>query len=212
MDDARQREFVAAAAAGFALSRMLLAAPDDGILERLRDPQARSSWPLTDEVSQAALAGIGAGTEPERIRADWNRVLGADGVLSLRESIWRDVPEAGVIDDLERLYRAVDGQLDGRHSATGGLPADHLAVELLCLAHLAASAAGPLARGERPRAEEACVLIVGLWDRHVDLFWEPAMTEFGLSVETPELQAVPALVGGFLSAIEQLTVPLVVEP
>lgn len=208
MGDARQREFVAAAAAGFALSRILLTAPDDGILDRLRDPRTRSSWPLTDEVSSAALTGIGTGTEAERIRADWNRVLGADGMLSLRESAWRDVPEAEVVDDLERFYRSVALQ----RSSTDALPVDHLCVELLCLAQLAASAAGPSARGERHSVGETGALIAGFRARHVDLFWQQAMTEFGASVETPELGAVPALVGGFLAALEQLTVPFVAQP
>jgi TorA maturation chaperone TorD len=208
MEDVRQREFVAAAAAGFALSRMLLAAPDDGILERLRDPQARSSWPLTDETSRPALAGIGAGTEAERIRTDWNRVLGTDGVLSLRESAWSDVPEAELVDDLERLY----GSIGLQRSVLDGLPADHLAVQLLCLAQLAASAAGPLARGEFGPAGETCALIADLRARHVEPFWRHAMTEFGSAVETPELRAVPALVGGFLAAMGRLAVPLGVEP
>lgn len=208
MDGARQREFVAAAAAGYALSRMLSSAPDDGILERLHDPLTRSSWPLADETSLAALAGIGAGSEAELVRADWNRVLGPDGTLSLRESAWREVPEAEVVDELGCFYRSVELQ----RSATAALPADHLAVELFCLAHLTASAAGPSVRGEVGWVEERCRRVADLRACHLDLFWEPAMTEFGRSVEVPELQAVPALVGGFLTALEQVTVPLGAEP
>jgi TorA maturation chaperone TorD len=208
MEDTRQRESVAAAAAGFALSRLLSGAPDDGVLERLRDPRTRSSWPLADVTSRVALAEIGEGTEPERVRSDWIRVLGAGGLLSLRESDWLDVPEAEVVDDLERLYASVEFRRD----STGTLASDHLAVELLYLAQLAASAAGPSARGERDTAEVTYALIGDVRARHVDLFCEQAMSAFEANVETPELRAVPALVRGFLTALEQLPVTVVAAP
>lgn len=179
----------ATAAAGFTVARMLLVEPDDALLRRLADPDARRSWPLHNAATESALALLAARAEPEAVRAQWRELIGSGAG-------WRERDHAGpagadVLGDLEQRYRAIGLNL----SHVGHHASDHLGVQLTYLATRVGRAAPEQAGWHEDLA--------GFVGTHLG-FATPALARLALRATTPPLRALPGLVTGFLDAVLEL--------
>ena len=93
------------AAAGFALSQIVLAPPERGFLLRMRDSRARKSWPLQDEASLAGLALVGEGFEARGVHEDFARLF--DAFTDATPAPDAALPDTGVGIELERKLSPV---------------------------------------------------------------------------------------------------------
>jgi TorA maturation chaperone TorD len=183
-----------AAAAGFVVSRMLLAEPGPGLLERFADRSLAASWPLADPRSQAGLHLISTGFSPVAVGADWRRLFGEGAGIVLLESRRRLLDEPALRQALQETYRG-----DG-FDAVRDQPSDHLGAELMYLAHLAAQ----IARAEPAAQADLEAKLIGFRAEHVDPLWALVEPELSSQAHTAVLQALPHLIGGFLLALEEM--------
>jgi TorA maturation chaperone TorD len=189
------------AAAGFALSRVLLAAPDRPFIERLADPRARKSWPLQDDLSYAVLRRMGPTTLPDEVRADWFAALGEGGrPVSLRESERLGLRSGRLSAQLDEWYAKV-GMAPGQ---LAGGPADHLGIQIACLSHLAVGAFEAARDDERAHYDELIANLGRFFATHPAKYWEEAVDELELRCATSEMLAVCGLVRGFMGEIVKL--------
>lgn len=154
------------------------------------------SWPVRNEASLAALAGISRGFDPGEVMAEWRTLLGEPGlVLREGEATGTDPEplEAGLVAD----YTAEGFSL----AHTSGRPRDHLGVELMFLAHLASRLSQTFPDADREGVRLAGV-ISGFRRDHLDAFAPQALASLGDRATTAVLVAVPGLATGFLTALE----------
>ncbi len=192
------------AAAGFAVARMLAAAPDQGLLERFADVAGRRSWPVRNGPSLTGLRLIARGFHPEQVRSEWVQLFGdTPGAITLRESSWLGTDPGTLEAELVDWYHAAGTTSDhlGKH------PLDHLSVELAHLAQLSALHGRAETSADRDTAEGCRQLIGTFRTDHVDPYWRAVATEIGDRAGTTVLLALPDLLAGFMGALEGLRFP-----
>lgn len=175
------------AAAGFALSQIVLAPPERGFLLRMRDSRARKSWPLQDEASLAGLALVGEGFEARGVHEDFARLFGPGGEVGAL------LPDA---DALVRLYDALGVPAEQR----AGVPDGHAGLALMGLAHGVARRAQVLAEGDPAEAQRLRGLTADLLAR-VRPGVLAAATQAGEGADTTFYRALPLWVSGYLDAV-----------
>lgn len=183
-----------AAAAGFVVSRMLLAKPGPGLLERFSDSKLWSSWPVANQESKDGLQLLSAGFASAAVETEWDQLFsGGPGKIELRESQCRESSETALVAELAKTYQS-DGFSPG-HSA--GQPEDHLGLELMYLAHLGTV----LARANPASAGLVQAKLNGFRAEHVDPVWAVVAPQIGDRAQTAVFRALPGLVTGFLAAL-----------
>lgn len=175
------------AAAGFALSQVVLAPPERGFLLRMRDSRARRSWPLHDETSTVGLALVGEGFDAQGVREEWTRLLGPGGEVAVL------LPDA---DALVSLYEGLGVPAEQR----AGVPDGHVGLALLGLAHGVALAGQLRAAGDAAEASRLHRLTAALLER-VKAGVSASAEEIGAGADTTFFRAVPLWIFGYLDAI-----------
>lgn len=169
------------AAAGFALSQLLLAPPERGFLLRMRDSRARKSWPLHDAASERGLAIVAEGFEAQAVREEWDRL--SSGFVTA--------------EDPTALYDALGVPAERR----AGFPPGHLGLMLTGVAHGVARSAHVCAAGEEAEGARLAEATRALLAPTV----AAAAVLQGLDARTAVFRAAPHLVDGFLDAAAALT-------
>lgn len=181
------------AAAGFAVSRLLLAPPDRPLVERMSDPAGRAAWPLSDATSLNALEIAGEGSEIDAVRQEWVDLLGpGTAIVEARESVRRGRDGDVLGATLTELFTAV-GVAPGPHDVA---PVDHLGSQL----HAVAQCVARSAQTSAEVADEAQRVLKVLLVDHVGGFWRDVMDDVGARAHTPLLRALPGLVGGVVQS------------
>ncbi|MFO8074778.1 MAG: TorD/DmsD family molecular chaperone [Actinomycetota bacterium] len=202
--DLSAEELDGLAAATTFLSRLLLAAPGDDVLDGTRDPALLADWPLPpSEVTSRGLELLAAsaerGEDARVIKRDHARLfVGPDTLLAPPyESVHRSTD--GLVFEKETMQvRAFYARFDLAAPRAGRDPDDHIGLELAFVAALATRALDALEAGDE--AERARILdaLREFLDDHL-LVWGPdLMVMIGESADTAFYQGVSALGFGTL--------------
>lgn len=179
------------AAAGFALSQVVLAPPERGFLLRMRDSRARRSWPLHDAASEAGLSLVGQGFEAQGVREDWGRLLGPGAEVDAL------LPDAAA---LVELYDALGVPAEQR----AGVPDGHAGLALMGLAHGVARRAQVRTEGDVAESERLRGLTADLLGRVRDGV-TAAADAVGAGADSTFYRAVPLWIAGYLDAVAEQT-------
>lgn len=166
-------------AAGFgALAGLLLSAPNQDVLDRVRDPELLSQWPLPSEPeSQRGVQFLHESTSTqeaiEPIRRDFNQLFGGSQrvLVSPYESVHRS--SEGLLFDKETLQvREAYARFGLVVPRLNKEPDDHIGLELGFLSTLCVRALDCLEAQDRPGMTAPLEGIVSFLDSHL-LAWAP---------------------------------------
>lgn len=184
-------------AAGFVLSRLLLAPPSQALAENFATPQMREAWPLQDAESVAALEGYQPDPYQALAREYQALFRGRPPLVSLHESAWRtDAERAALLPELAAVYAGANFT---------GLPTpvdDHVGYQVAYLADLA-TVVGRCA-GDQETVRATVDAATQFRAAHLDVVVRPILQGITAHARTHLYRAVPGLLRGFLDAHEHL--------
>lgn len=166
---------------------------------RLASRLSRLSWPIRNEPTLDALKLISHGFDADATRAEWERMLGEQpGGVPLRESDRTGADPQVLTAELEQLYQTASFT----RADAAAHPCDHLGVELMYTAHLAANL-GHAAADHDQRASWAHRL-TQFSTTHLDRCCDEILTDISVRAESTLLAAVPGLIIGYRQALASL--------
>lgn len=180
--------------AGFVLARLLLEPPSQALAENFGDPQMRTTWPLRDDQSLAALDALGPEAYEDLPRDHLTMFRRPPPRVPLNESAWHsaDTDPAALRTTLRDQYE---------RAGLRPLPADdHVAHQLALLAHLATLIGRAAAIDELTTARAHARTAVQFRRAHLDRVIDAILRGVDEHARTHLYRAVPSLVRGFLSA------------
>lgn len=189
----------AAAAAGFAVSRLLLVAPDDAMAARLADRHGRLSWPIRNESTVDALKQISHGFDSEATRAEWALLFSDQaGSIRMRESSRTGADPDVLATQLDELYHSTGFA----RAAAAEHPSDQLGVELMFAAQLVAEFGRAEANPEQQTHWREQLATFST--THLDRFCDEVLTDISVRADSALLAAIPGLVIGYRQALSAL--------
>ncbi|MHB1065445.1 MAG: TorD/DmsD family molecular chaperone [Georgenia sp.] len=168
------------AAATATLSQLILAAPDDGALERVRDLAITEGWPLENDpecargvalLSESATAT--ANEDAARVKRDYNRLFFGPEKMKAPpyESVHRS--DEGLVFEQETMdVRAAYAEFGLAAPRLNKEPDDHLGLELNFVSMLCVRAMDALEHGDDAELTRLLAGVARFLDEHL-LVWAP---------------------------------------
>lgn len=184
--------------AGFVLARLLLEPPSQALAENFGDNEMRTTWPLRDEQSRAALDSLAPDPYEDLPRDHLTMFHRPPRRVALHESAWR----ADATDPA-----TVRATLRDQYERAGVRPLpedDHVAHQVTLLAHLATQIGRAAAAGEMTTARAHARTAVQFRGAHLDPMIDPILRGIDEHARTHLYRAVPGLLRGFLTALTTL--------